>query len=373
MINEDINHTCGKHSPYPVLMAASEPSKSGTSGSNRGASLTGNACLGLHRYGYILGKTLGYGAYAKVKESHSIKQNRQVAVKIVSRKAAPKELIRKFLPREIKALQTVKHDNIVKLYDFIMTEQQIYIVMELAENGDLLDYINMRKRLTEPVAQKFFRELTSAISACHAIKIVHRDLKCENILLDSKYNLKVSDFGFAREYTGGLLETYCGSYAYAAPEVILGNPYNGELSDVWSMGVILYAMVVGRLPFKDNDVKTLLHELARKLIVPSRLSIECKDLIKSILVYSTSDRATLADIESHPWMSKNLQIKESLADFPPLSQESSKHQREARAKSPKPPPKSKSPTGNKLKAFLERMRAGDKDKKHKDDPKSSTD
>ena len=349
------------------MCTAPEPSK--TPSSRGSGTLSGNACLGLHRYGYILGKTLGYGAYAKVKESHSIKLNRQVAVKIVNRKAAPKELIRKFLPREIKSLQTVKHENIVRLFDFIMTEQQIYIIMELAENGDLLDYINMRKRLTEAVAQKFFRELTSAIAACHALKIVHRDLKCENVLLDSKYNLKVSDFGFAREYTGGLLETYCGSYAYAAPEVILGNPYNGELSDVWSMGVILYAMVVGRLPFKDNDVKTLLHELARKLVIPSRLSIECKDLIKSILVYSTADRATMSDIQAHPWMSKSLQIKENLAEVPSLTSAADSHRRESQ-KSPAPTKKpSKSPTGNKLKAFLEKMRAGDKEKKTKEEPK----
>ena len=270
----------------------------------KGERVSTNVQLGLHRYGLILGKTLGCGAYAKVKSAHSIQMNQQVAVKIIQRKGAPKDLLCKFLPREIDILRKVKNENIIKLFEVIFTDGHTYLIMEMAENGDLLDYINARKYLHEGLAQRFLNEMVGALSACHKLGIVHRDLKCENILLDSKYCIKISDFGFATMYSGKPLETYCGSFAYAAPEVILGHPYNGEKSDTWSIGVILYAMTVGRLPFKDSDIKTLLAEIGTCLIFPTRLSCECASLIRSILTYNTSERLTLSEILEHSWTNK---------------------------------------------------------------------
>lgn len=263
-----------------------------------------NAKYGLHRYGYILGRTLGSGAYGKVKSAHSLKLNKQVAIKMINKKTAPKDMLTKFLPREIEAMRKVDHENTVKLYEVIHTEDYVYLVMELAEGGDLLDFINSRKYLSERTAQSLFADLVSGISKCHSVKVVHRDLKCENVLLDSRLRLKISDFGFARSHEGKKLETYCGSYAYAAPEVIMGDPYQGEAADIWSMGVILYAMVAGRLPFKDTDLKSLLSEIGSRLHFPSRVSAECQDLILSMLTFSPKERATLAEIKSHPWMAK---------------------------------------------------------------------
>ena len=263
-----------------------------------------SAKYGLHRRGYILGRTLGSGAYAKVKSAHAVKLSKKVAVKIINKKTAPKDMLSKFLPREVETLKAVEHENVIKLHEVIETDDLAYLVLELAESGDLLDFINSRKYLSEQTARNLFKDLVSGMSKCHSMNIVHRDLKCENLLLDSQFRLKISDFGFARRHEGKLLETYCGSYAYAAPEVIMGDPYIGEAADIWSMGVILYAMVVGRLPFKDSDVKSLLSQISTNLCFPTRISEELKDLIRKMLTFSPRERLTLAQIKNHPWMLK---------------------------------------------------------------------
>ena len=259
---------------------------------------------GLQSLGYIFGRTLGSGAYAKVKSAHAVKLNKKVAIKIINKKSAPKDMISKFLPREIETLRAAEHENVIKLHEVIENDDRIFLVMELAECGDLLDFINSRKYLSEQTARNLFKDLVSGIGKCHSMKIVHRDLKCENLLLDSQSRLKISDFGFARRHEGKHLETYCGSYSYAAPEVIMGDPYNGEAADIWSMGVILYAMVVGRLPFKDSDVKSLLTQLSTNLRFPTRISEELKDLICKMLTFSPKERLTLSQIKNHPWMLK---------------------------------------------------------------------
>ena len=267
-------------------------------------SSTPNALYGLHQHGYILGRTLGTGAYAKVKKAIDLNNHgRRVAIKIVNKKKAPRDVVTKFLPREIRTLRMIVHDNVIRCYDVIDTDDALYIVMEIADGGDVLDYINKRTRLTESVARLLFHDLLCGVEYCHTMSIVHRDLKCENLLLSGKMILKISDFGFARELDGKNLETYCGSYAYAAPEVILGQPYVGEPADIWSMGVILYAMVVGRLPFKDNDVKTLLSEISHHITLPSYLTEDIKDLIVRMLTYNPHERATIAQIKCHTWMS----------------------------------------------------------------------
>ena len=273
--------------------------------SKRPVTPTTNAKYGLHQHGYILGKTIGTGAYGKVKTAHALKMSKQVAVKIIHKRTAPQDMLSKFLPREIETMKLLDHQNVIKLYEVITTEDVLFLVMELAEGGDLLDFINSRKYLSEPTARALFTDLTNGLAACHSLYVVHRDLKCENLLLDSQLRLKLSDFGFARTFERGkMLETYCGSYAYAAPEVILGEPYDGEAADIWSIGVILYAMVVGKLPFKDSDVKTLLGDVATKLVFPNRVTQECNNLIRKILTFASKDRISLETIAKHPWMTK---------------------------------------------------------------------
>ncbi|XP_064401838.1 testis-specific serine/threonine-protein kinase 3-like [Halichondria panicea] len=267
------------------------------------SAVTPNAQYGIHKFGYILGKTLGSGAYAKVKTATSLKKGgNEVAVKIIDKRSAPKDVVSKFLPREVEVLKILDHDTIIKLIDVIDTPDTMYLVMELASSGDLLDFINSRRYLSERVARNLFIDLVNGIEVCHSMNIVHRDLKCENLLLDGQLKLKISDFGFARKTEGKNLETYCGSYAYAAPEVILGQPYMGEAADVWSMGVVLFAMLAGKLPFKDSDVKTLLAEISSVLVYPSRLTGEVKSLVSKMLTFTPHERITVAEIQTHPWM-----------------------------------------------------------------------
>lgn len=255
-----------------------------------------------------------------MKYAHSLRLKHPVAVKIVSRKVA-KDVHLKFLPRELDALRTLRHRNIIQLVEVLESQEHMYIIMELAEGGDLLDYINKKRFLPEEDAKGLFHDLVDGLLECHRLHFVHRDLKCENMLLSRNLRLKISDFGFARRFSETQkLQTYCGSYAYAAPEIIIGEPYLGPTADIWSIGVILYAMVCGKLPFKDKDAKTLLSDVASKLSFPSRLKDECKDLIKGILKFNPKDRLTLEEIKSHPWMAMRSASSPTLEphfDLPP--------------------------------------------------------
>lgn len=270
----------------------------------KGGDLTPNSQYGIHLHGYILGKSLGSGAYAKVKAATRLKdpgRGKECAIKIIDKTTAPPDVITKFIPREIDVLKSLDHKYIIKLLDVIDTPRTMYLIMELAESGDLLDFINVKRYLSERIARTLFKDLVEGMEHCHSKNIVHRDLKCENLLLDSKYRLKISDFGFARRTQGNNLETYCGSYAYAAPEVILGTPYIGEAADIWSMGIVLYAMMAGKLPFKDSDVRTLLNEITTTLVFPNRLTTEAKDLVRHMLVFNPKERLTIDEIKEHPW------------------------------------------------------------------------
>ena len=183
----------------------------------------------LAQYGYALGEQLGKGSYAIVRSANSKKHKRRVAIKIVSKKKAPEDYLTKFLPREIQVMKRLRHGGCISLLEAIETNTRIYLIMNLAENGDLLEYIRERGPMPDDDARRFFRQLINATEYFHSLGIVHRDLKCENLLLDINYNVVVSDFGFARGQmiipeTGKrrLSQTFCGSYAYAPPEILRG-------------------------------------------------------------------------------------------------------------------------------------------------------
>lgn len=307
---------------------------------------TPGSMMALHRRGYILdgGNTLGSGAYAKVKVGTALKMNQQVAIKIVNKLSTPKEVVERFLPREIETMKAVDNEHIVRLYEVIETPETIFFIMELADRGDLLDFINERKYLSERLARGFFSDLVKGIDHCHTRGVVHRDLKCENLLLDSHMRLKISDFGFARKYNGNL-RTFCGSFAYAAPEVILGNPYNGPLADIWSMGVILYAMVTGRLPFKDTSTSVLMADIAAGVKFSSRHTDKLRSLVTKILTFLPHDRADMALIQGHPWMNVPLTLNFPSAEektSPPVHQTERQPPSARRASNPPPRTKEKS-------------------------------
>ncbi|XP_071978911.1 testis-specific serine/threonine-protein kinase 2 [Engystomops pustulosus] len=262
--------------------------------------------------GYRVGMILGEGSYAKVKSAFSERLKCSVAVKIINRRKVPPDFLLKFLPREMEILAILNHCCVVKTYEIFETAVgKIYIVMELGAQGDLLEYIKSRGPMPEDVARKLFHQLATAVKYCHDLDIVHRDLKCENILLDKEFNIKLSDFGFARRLgqdSNGkmvLSKTFCGSAAYASPEVLQGIPYEPKLYDVWSLGVILYIMVSGTMPYDDSNIKKMLRvQKQHHIDFPRyrRLSSDCKDIILNMLQPDISQRLTIDGILNHRWL-----------------------------------------------------------------------
>ncbi|KAI7548805.1 Pkinase-domain-containing protein, partial [Hortaea werneckii] len=206
---------------------------------------------------YNIVKTLGEGSFGKVKLATHIVSGQKVALKIISRRKLITRDMAGRIEREIQYLQLLRHPHIIKLYTVITTPQEIVMVLEYA-GGELFDYIVQHGKMAEDKARKFFQQIVCAVEYCHRHKIVHRDLKPENLLLDENLNVKIADFGLSNIMTdGNFLKTSCGSPNYAAPEVISGKLYAGPEVDVWSCGVILYVLLVGRLPFDDEYIPAL--------------------------------------------------------------------------------------------------------------------
>ena len=194
--------------------------------------------------GYILGRTLGSGTTGKVKLAINKETNKHVAVKII-RKASfdiKPDLERK-IHREVALMRLLQHPHLLKLEEVCESQHHLYIFIEYAPHGELFDYLVKRKYLDPSEAMIFFREIIYGLDYLHHHGICHRDLKPENILLDEFDHVKIADFGFARWMRSNIAETSCGSPHYAAPEVIRGDPYDGRGADVWSCGVILYALL----------------------------------------------------------------------------------------------------------------------------------
>ncbi|NXK49138.1 TSSK1 kinase, partial [Chauna torquata] len=219
----------------------------------------------LERKGYNLSVTLGEGSYGKVKSAYSDRLKRNVAIKIIDKRKTPRDFLERFLPREIAALKRLHHPSIIKTYEIFETlGGKVYIIMELGVKGDLLDYIKITGAMKEDFARLKFQQLAAAIKHCHDSDLAHRDLKCENILLDEDLNIKLSDFGFSKSLSRDengrtiLSKTFCGSAAYAAPEVLQGIPFDPKISDIWSLGVILYTMVYALMPFDDSNVRKMI-------------------------------------------------------------------------------------------------------------------
>ncbi|KAJ7406570.1 MAP/microtubule affinity-regulating kinase 3 [Willisornis vidua] len=194
--------------------------------------------------------------------------------------------------------------SLVKLFEVIETEKTLYLIMEYASGGEVFDYLVAHGRMKEKEARAKFRQIVSAVQYCHQKHIVHRDLKAENLLLDADMNIKIADFGFSNEFTvGNKLDTFCGSPPYAAPELFQGKKYDGPEVDVWSLGVILYTLVSGSLPFDGQNLKELRERVLRgKYRIPFYMSTDCENLLKRFLVLNPTKRGTLEQIMKDRWI-----------------------------------------------------------------------
>ncbi|XP_072424672.1 MAP/microtubule affinity-regulating kinase 3a isoform X2 [Chiloscyllium punctatum] len=256
-----------------------------------------------HIGNYRLLKTIGKGNFAKVKLARHILTGREVAIKIIDKTQLNPTSLQKLF-REVRIMKCLNHPNIVKLFEVIETEKTLYLVMEYASGGEVFDYLVAHGRMKEKEARAKFRQIVSAVQYCHQKQIVHRDLKAENLLLDADMNIKIADFGFSNEFTvGNKLDTFCGSPPYAAPELFQGKKYDGPEVDVWSLGVILYTLVSGSLPFDGQNLKELRERVLRgKYRIPFYMSTDCENLLKRFLVLNPSKRGTLEQIMKDRWI-----------------------------------------------------------------------
>lgn len=276
------------------------------------------------RFGaYVLGSTLGEGEFGKVKLGwrKDGKHPSQVAIKLIKRDSILKDLESEIkIHREINSLRLLSHPNIVNLVEVLKSGKYIGIVLEYASGGELFDYILQHKYLKENVAKKLFAQLVSGVDYMHLKGLIHRDLKLENLLLDKHKNIIISDFGFVNSYNrdrNDLMKTSCGSPCYAAPELVLTqSPYSGRKVDIWSLGVILYAMLSGYLPFDDDaenedgaDIVRLYNYIcSTPLTFPEYVSPLARDLLRKIIVSDPEKRMSMNEIRSHPWLAPHANL-----------------------------------------------------------------
>lgn len=277
-----------------------------------------------------LGKTLGRGATGRVLLASHQTTGQKAAVKVVSKselneddgpkKASDETSLPYGIEREIIIMKLLNHPNVLRLYDVWETSKALYLVLEYVEGGELFDLLVEQGPLQEEEAIKYFRQIILGTAYCHALGICHRDLKPENILLDGNLNVKLADFGMAAlESNDKLLETSCGSPHYAAPEIVSGLKYHGSASDIWSCGVILFALLTGRLPFDDENIRDLLLKVqAGTFEIPEELSDEAKDLISKMLTVDPSQRIKTDKIISHKLLLKYPIPNEDLISFKSL-------------------------------------------------------
>ncbi|KAM9468482.1 serine/threonine-protein kinase SIK2 isoform 1-T1 [Clarias gariepinus] len=262
---------------------------------------------------YDIERTLGKGNFAVVKLARHRITKTEVAIKIIDKTQLDSVNLEKIY-REVKIMKMLDHPHIIKLYQVMETKNMLYLVTEYAKNGEIFDYLAKHGRLSEPEARRKFWQILSAVEYCHNRNVVHRDLKAENLLLDGHMNIKIADFGFANFFQAGKpLATWCGSPPYAAPEVFEGQQYEGPQLDIWSLGVVLYVLVCGALPFDGPSLPVLRQRvLEGRFRIPYFMTEECEHLIRRMLVLDPSKRLSVAQIKEHKWMVLEVPVQRTL-------------------------------------------------------------
>ena len=261
----------------------------------------------LARKGYLVRSTLGSGSYSKVKMALDFTGcAEKVAVKIIDRLKAPRDYQDRFLPRELDIWPKLNHRNIISLHECFQDSRRVYMILEFSEGGDVLRYIQNSGALPENMARTWTLQIADAVRYMHDMDVTHRDLKLENLLLDYDRNIKICDFGFIKgDSMKDLSQTYCGSKSYAAPEILLGRPYDPRKSDIWALGVILYIFVTGKMPFDETKgTKSILDEqrvLDFHWPKLRKISSTCKNLIISMFIWEYDQRPDIHAVLADPW------------------------------------------------------------------------
>lgn len=278
----------------------------------------------LEQRGYTIGKKIGKGSYATVITAQYLDDTNKkinLACKIVDKGKAPADFLDKFFPRELDIITKIEHPYIIQIHSILQRGPKIFIFMRYAENGDLLDFIKTHGPISEHQAKAWFYQMVKGLKYLHSLNIAHRDLKCENVLLSKRMNIKLADFGFARycadmEGNRILSQTYCGSAAYAAPEVVSGVPYNPKIADIWSLGIILFIMLNASMPFDDSNLHKLLEDQKNKKYhfrsrIIERVSNQCRAIVSVLLEPDVTQRWSLDHILNCKWLRRQDQGENS--------------------------------------------------------------
>lgn len=253
---------------------------------------------------YAMGRFLGEGAFSKVYEATNRDTQEKYAIKIFPKSNLKDQNDVDHFQREVDAMAYLRYDNLVAMHDFFWDETNFYLVIDYCPGGDLFSYIIEHEKLNEPIAALLFKQIIGAIAYCHSFGVAHRDLKPENILITNFPNLKLTDFGLCGYISQQkLMQTFCGSPCYCAPECLCRVQYDGRLSDVWSLGVLLFAMVTGEHPWTVSNTSLMLRQIMKaNYSIPEYVSQECQDLINSLLKVKPSARLSIEKIIQHPWL-----------------------------------------------------------------------
>ena len=273
---------------------------------------------------YQIKRTLGQGTFGKVKLGIYLPTREKVAIKILEKSKIKEKDDEIRINREFEMLTKFNHINVILVTEIFESYDSYYTVMEYCEGGELFNYIVKKKRLSEEEASFFYYQIINGLEYIHSLNMVHRDLKPENLLLTKDHILKIIDFGLSNYFydKNKLLSTPCGSPCYASPEMVSGKKYNGFKIDVWSSGIVLYAMLCGFLPFEDKDNEILFKKIRKcKLEFPHHISLISKDLIKKILVTNPDKRISIKEIKRHPFFLKGKTIFNQTFSFKKLPKE----------------------------------------------------
>lgn len=300
----------GKRIAMPARMCEADLDMGSEGGSGEGQ----KPLLYSHRHNlksrFELLKTLGEGSYGKVKLAREKTTGELVAIKYIKKLKINDETEINRIRREIKIMSKLNHPNIINVREVFENKERIILVLDCATEGELYDYINKRGKLTEKDARRIFRQIVAAVNYCHQNGVVHRDLKLENIVLDENGNVKIADFGLSNFYSlTNLLSTYCGSPLYASPEIVNGHPYYGPEVDCWSLGVVLYTLVYGAMPFDSSDFNVLRKQISCGDYYEPTEPSEAAGLIRHLLTVNPKKRAKMPDILNHWWV--NLGCRET--------------------------------------------------------------
>ena len=253
---------------------------------------------------YRAGKMLGRGAFGKVNLGMHKLTRKLIAIKSINQEYLTDDKQRSKIMHEVGILLRLRHQSVVKLYETFETQRHIMLVMELCAGGDLLNFVRKRKKCDEPLAKVLFKQIIEGIGYIHSKSILHRDIKLDNILLDGKGNVKIADFGVSKTVKQGeTMYEQSGTPAYIAPEIIRNEGYRGFKADLWSAGVVLFALLFGTVPFKANNMKDLHQQILQaRYNMKEEVSAEAKDLIRGLLNTDPKRRLSVRKVLMHPWL-----------------------------------------------------------------------